>query len=277
MLVSPSWEFRDVFDERPLECPVENFLLVPDKGSDAFRLQQAYGAGAEVDHLFVPVGHPLVHDAPADALSRVFIKEAEKQVGGLLGRQELELVRVFNVHDLVTDVVCSLHQISQRVSDIADAHLRTVLPDDAQFVCYLLIRFLLRGKEAELAVLPCIGRAEGVLHDTGERAVGHDEAPLPPAQETVREQTEGVGVALEVGDVVPEAAAHILLQTGSRPFDEECLDGLLAAVTERRIPHVVRIAGCLYDRADLFEERPAQLRMDFRQFPCYVIAQRLAQ
>ena len=53
--------------------------------------------------------------------------------------------------------------------------------------------------------------------------------------------------------------------------------GLLAAVTERRIPHVVRIAGCLYDRADLFEERPAQLRMDFRQFPCYVIAQRLAQ
>ena len=93
----------------------------------------------------------------------------------------------------------------------------------------------------------------------------------------MREQTEGVGVALEVGDVVPEAAAHILLQTGSRPFDEECLDGLLAAVTERRIPHVVRIAGCLYDRADLFEEPPAQLRMDFRQFPCYVIAQRLAQ
>ena len=58
-----------------------------------------------------------------------------------------------------------------------------------------------------------------------------------------------------MSDVFPEVAADLLLEAGSRSFGKEALDSLFTTMTERRVTHVVRITGSLYDGSNLFKER----------------------
>ena len=67
------------------------------------------------------------------------------------------------------------------------------------------------------------------------------------------QQTEGIGVALEVGDVAPELGTDLGLQGSACSFSKERLDGLLAAVAKRRIAHVVGQTGRSNDLPNLHE------------------------
>ena len=67
------------------------------------------------------------------------------------------------------------------------------------------------------------------------------------------EQSESIGVALEVGQVVPFALAQVLSEPQSGPFAEVGLYGFLARVAKRRIAQVVGQAGCRHDVAEIVE------------------------
>ena len=69
----------------------------------------------------------------------------------------------------------------------------------------------------------------------------------------MREQTEGIGVTVEVGDVVPRGFGEELAVLLSRTLGEEGANGLFARVTEGRIAHIVRQTRGRHDGADAFE------------------------
>ena len=57
------------------------------------------------------------------------------------------------------------------------------------------------------------------------------------------QQTEGIGIALEVDEVVPEDGTHLTLEFAARAFEEIRLDGLLATVAKGWIAQVVSQTG----------------------------------
>ena len=65
-------------------------------------------------------------------------------------------------------------------------------------------RATLAVEEAELPFLACGSGGEGVFDDAGECGLSHDKSTRSATLELMGEQTEGVGIALEVGDVAPE-------------------------------------------------------------------------
>ena len=92
----------------------------------------------------------------------------------------------------------------------------------------------------------------------------------------MREQTEGIGVALEVGKVVPEDRRHFTLKICTSAFEEIGLHGLLAAMAERRIAQVVGKAGGRHNLSDLLEQRILKFWVALGEYPGYIIAQRHA-
>ena len=51
----------------------------------------------------------------------------------------------------------------------------------------------------------CQTAGERVFHDGGKHGVGHHEATRTATLEAMGEDAEGIGITLEVGDVVPES------------------------------------------------------------------------
>ena len=94
--------------------------------------------------------------------------------------------------------------------------------------------------------------------------------------EAVREQSEGVGVTLEVRQVLPHLRRHTFLQRQSAALAKERLYSLLARVSERRIAHVVRQTRRAHDGAQLLEERTREFGVHTLQRTRHVIAQRHA-
>ena len=94
--------------------------------------------------------------------------------------------------------------------------------------------------------------------------------------EAVGEEAEGVGVTLEMHEVVPQLLADSATQLLALALAEERLDGFLAGMAERRIAHVVRQASRAHDGAYLLEQRALQFRMLHLQLPRHVRAQRHA-
>ena len=84
---------------------------------------------------------------------------------------------------------------------------------------------------------------KGVLDHRGEGGITHDEAAFAPTVEAMREQAEGIGVAVEVSDVVPRGFGQHIAVLLSRALGEEGTNGLFARVTEGRIAHIVRQTG----------------------------------
>ena len=91
------------------------------------------------------------------------------------------------------------------------------------------------------------------------------------------EQPEGVGVAFEVRDVIPERLADMLAETEPHVFGEERLNGLLAGVAEWRVAHVVSQPRALHDGANLLKQGAAQLRMDVDEPARHIVAETLAE
>ena len=180
-----------------------------------------------------------------------FIEEVEHQSAGLVEGKDLQFVGILEVHDLIADVVSRLDEVDQRIAGPSvGSRLR-----DAELVGQRLIGRSLRGKEPELVLLATLRGREGILDNRGQRRVGHREATLPTALEAMREQSEGIGIAVEVGDVGPEVLADLMLKMATLALGEEGLDGLLARVAEGRIAHVVSQTGRGHDLPHLRGER----------------------
>ena len=100
----------------------------------------------------------------------------------------------------------------------------------------------------------------------------------------MRQQAEGVGVALEVYQVVPFAGrdavagvvADVVLEKLSCALAEVRADGFLSAVAEGRVPQVVGEAGSADDAAQLGEVRAVKLRVMAEDEAAHVVAQTTA-
>ena len=128
---------------------------------------------------------------------------------------------IFNVHDLVTDIIGSLDKIHQRMTSIAQGFAIGRLAYNAEFTGYLDEGATFTVEETELPFLACCHGGERVFDDAGEGGISHDKSTGSATLKLMGEQTEGIGVALEVGDVAPELWRHlgiILIQSqGGRP------------------------------------------------------------
>ena len=93
---------------------------------------------------------------------------------------------------------------------------------------------------------------------------------------TVCKQSEGVGVALKVGQVVPELVAYALLQSPSATFAKVSLYSLLARMTKRRIAHIMSQTRRAYDSANLLEQGAAEFGMPLLQYARHIVAERHA-
>ena len=250
---------RYVVDEATLERAVQNLLFVVAERLGTLVLQLANDACTHIHNLLVLIAHALILGTLLNVSARLLVEERQKQVGGLFVAKNLQLVRVLNVHDLIAYVVGSLHQINQRVTGVAQ---RLTLGRET---AYAQLRgnahkaLALRAEEAKLAVRACPVALERIFHDARQHGVGHHESTLAAPVKTVREQTEGVGVALKVYEVVPEVGRQMRLQLLTRTLAEERLYGLLSTVSERRVAHVVCQTGRAHNGAELLKQRSRQL------------------
>ena len=69
----------------------------------------------------------------------------------------------------------------------------------------------------------------------------------------MREQAEGIGIAIEWVMSFQVGFGELVAEFLSRPLCEEGANGLFAGVTEGRIAHVVRQTGRRHDGTDAFE------------------------
>ena len=90
------------------------------------------------------------------------------------------------------------------------------------------------------------------------------------------QQTEGIGIALEVGEVVPEDGTHLALKVGTSALEEIGLHGLFATMTKGRIAQIVSQAGCRHDLSDFLEHGVLQFRVLQRQLLGHIATQRHA-
>ena len=70
----------------------------------------------------------------------------------------------------------------------------------------------------------------------------------------MRDESEGIGIALEMRDILPEVAVEHWLEFLSLAFCEEGLKGFLARMAEWRITHVVSQTGGGDDSAKFLDE-----------------------
>ena len=246
------------------------------KGAHTLVLQLADNAGTQVHNLLVIVRQMLVGDTFQDVILPHFIEEIKQEPRYFLVAQNLQLVGILEIHNLVTDVVGSLHEIDQRMAHIAQGLARRGETNDTQLLSNLLINVALRAKEAELPLLRRGRRGVGILHDARQRRVGHGETALTAPLKLMGQEPESIGIALEAGDVVPEGGTDQLLQVAARTLGKERLDGLLARVSEGRVAQVVGQTGCRNNLPDLREQRALQLGVLLHQQAGYVAAQRHA-
>ena len=69
----------------------------------------------------------------------------------------------------------------------------------------------------------------------------------------MREQTEGIGIAFKVSNIVPELMADLPLQVAARSFGEVGLNGFLTTMAEGRITHIVCQTSRGHNLSDLGE------------------------
>ena len=190
-------------------------------------------------------------------------------------------MRVLDVHYLIANVVGCLHKIYERMAGVSNGAIGGGKLDDAELPGYPLVVVHLATEEAELALVAReVGRI-GVFHDACQRAVRHDETALATPLEVVREQTEGVGVALEMYDVIPllrrDAVARlrtdVVLKEQPIPLAEIGSYCRFAAVPKRRVAEVVGKAGGADDVAELGEMCAVEFWMIFEDGAADVVAE----
>ena len=102
------------------------------------------------------------------------------------------------------------------------------------------------------------GGGVGVLDDGGECTIGHSETALTTSREAVCENAEGIGITLEMHEILPYIGGQHGLQLVTCSFREECLYGSFTGMTEGRITQIVSEAGGGNDSAEFLAERACQ-------------------
>ena len=230
-------------------------LLIINKNLYTFRLQNIYRTGSHIDNLLVLVADALMLNPGCDFILGPFIEEAEEQVACLCKRQDFQFVCILHVHNLVADVVGSLHEVHQRMSCVCSRSVGSRESPQAKLVGNLQEGVLLSSEKSEFSMLSCLCAGKGVFHNACQCRVGHGEATLPTSDKAVCEQSESVGVALEVCDVSPESLADEFLDTVASTLGKECLYSLLAAMSKWRVAKVVRQTCRCHNGANLLKQR----------------------
>ena len=90
------------------------------------------------------------------------------------------------------------------------------------------------------------------------------------------EDAESVGIALKMGEIVPEYRRYFALQLCASPLEEICLHRLLSTMTERRVAQVVSQTGCGYNLSDFLKECVFQFWVTPGELLCYIVTRRHA-
>ena len=102
---------------------IENCLneIFIDKSRHTFVHESSYDTGTHISHFLIVVGDTFFLNTFPYHAATLIVEIAQQQTLRLLIRQNLQLVRIFNVHYLVADVVGGFHKIHQRMAGIFDA------------------------------------------------------------------------------------------------------------------------------------------------------------
>ena len=120
-------------------------------------------------------------------------------------------MRVFDVHYLVAYIVGSLYEVYQRMTCVAQRLAIGGQSQQPEVVGDAFEGVALGAEESELAVLASVKALERIFHDACKHGVCHHETALAASVEAVCEQSEGVGVALKVYEVVPKLWRQLAL------------------------------------------------------------------
>ena len=97
------------------------------------------------------------------------------------------------------------------------------------------------------------GGGEGIFGDGSEGAISHDKSSSAAAVELVGEEAEGVGITIEMGDVVPHFDGELFAKIKSLALCKEGTDGGFSFVAEGGIAQIVCQTGGTDDGTDAFE------------------------
>ena len=119
-----------------------------------------------------------------------------------------------------------------------------------------------------------------VFYNRSQCGVGHDETARTTPVEMMGQQSEGIGIAFKMNQVIPLLLAQSgrvqLIPIGLQPLTvsltEESAYGLLARMTERRVAQIVSQTGCRYDGAQLRYMGISQIGMLFNQHSGAVVS-----
>ena len=235
----------EVLHQGTLECAVEDGLFVLDEGADAFAFEFADGAGTEIDDALVGIIDAV--ENAEDVLSSCWVAELQEDVCGFFCAENLEFVGILDVHDFIADVVGCFHKIDQWIA----CEGAVGMLGDAQFLGDGLVGLHFRAEKTELLLFASQRGRVRILHDGGKGGVGEDEPAWTTSLELMNEQTKGVGIAVEVDDVVPFLIGHHRAILLSFSLTEIRGNGSFSAMSERRIAHVVRQTSCTDDGSAL--------------------------
>ena len=135
------------------------FVLKKDTG--ALIDEQSYNAGPQIGDLLVGVAHQAHHLLHVRQL--LGLKEIQQEADRLLLREDMQFMRVLDIHDLITDIIGCLDQVNQWIAcetfRMGGIRLDAQLMDDAMKTGFL------RLEEAELTFLAGVNRGVRIFND----------------------------------------------------------------------------------------------------------------
>ena len=239
----------DMADETTLECAGKNGFLIADKDLHAFVFQAIDDTRAQIYNLLVDViehGHTFI-----DVMLFLCAEEIQQQALGLFCGENLELMRVFNVHNLITDVIRCLNQIDQRIAHITIRTFGGFQWNYAQFVCNAVKDIHIITEKAELVLaLRKVGRVR-IFYYACQRTVSHDKTTGAATQEVMCKKTERIGISLKIDQVAPLLwcqsvsgfRANVITQIQSFSFAEICTNCPFSTMSERRVSQIMSQTG----------------------------------
>ena len=190
-------------------------------------LQLTNHTGTQILHLLIHIRQLFITDTGTNTVLLGFIEEIKHQRRCLLKGQNLQFEGILKVHNLITDIIRSLHKINQRIARPAFMARCCIQLRDTQLLCHRFVKFTLRDKETELC-LRRSNRWKRVFYDTRQRTIGHRKATLTTAFKTMSQQTKSIGITIEFRNVAPELRRYPFFQIEAFSLRKECLDSLLS-------------------------------------------------
>ena len=159
---------------------------------------------------------------------------------------------IFEIHNLIANIVGRFYEIHERMARKAQRFVRCRATWEAQFVGDAPEIGCLALEETKLRLAAATIGGKRILDNRGQRSVGHYEAARSMAVELVRQESERIGIAIEVDNVRPDAFREHFLPFAALSLGKKAAYGALSAVAERRIAHIVGQTSGGDDRAEGF-------------------------